>query len=652
MRFSSSLTQFLAQVLLEIGAVGVDGGLRAQWIVDIRCEGGGWGEGTAAGGAAGPATGAAAGPAAGAAAGPAAGVAAGPAACAAADPATCAAAGPAAGRMGGGREERKVGGGGGGGGGNDVMGEAGGRVLLLASLQMPLMMLLWVGTRRTALWQIRAREEWIWARKVQIWSRDLVALSVDLVARRADLVARSADLDARNADLDAQNADLVTKCADLGEGGVDMGAGGVDLGAGGVDLGAGVANLSARRADLGDGRADLGAGRADLSAGRSDLGAGRADLGAGRSDLGAGVADLDIGKPGFVFNTRVRITRTLFRGQLTRLTGNHTALAACLPMAATKSQLTRLTGNHTALAACLPMAATKSQLTRLTGNHTALAACLPMAATKSQVLEAYGNNQSPVLVVGDLVNIHFTEWPESDAALDLPFERSSECPTALLIKPATAMFFAAELFVRETFQRERFIGMHWRRGDFKAYCFWHGPKNACYFPVQQVAYWVYRKMRELGINNLFLATNAKHAEVRVCATNAKHAEMTDCKFYILLVFPSFSPSSSRPHLLTILCSLLTHIRPSSKPPAGGANSVAKPNVRLQAKCRAVTIRPREKQGEMDATHSTIDYRPHGAYSCGFRKADLCTVAHFLGICGVDLFHGYPTIAAWLTGGQL
>ncbi|CAI5518221.1 unnamed protein product [Closterium sp. Naga37s-1] len=182
---------------------------------------------------------------------------------------------------------------------------------------------------------------------------------------------------------------------------------------------------------------------------------------------GDGEALRKIGKPGFVFNTRVRITRTLFRGQLTRLTGNHTALAACLPM----------------------------------------------AATKSQVLEAYGNNQSPVLVVGDLVNIHFTEWPESDAALDLPFERSSDCPTALLIKPAAAMFFAAELFVRETFQRERFVGMHWRRGDFKAYCFWHGPKNACYFPVQQVAYWVYRKMRELGINNLFLATNAKHAEL-------------------------------------------------------------------------------------------------------------------------------------------
>ncbi|CAI6003592.1 unnamed protein product [Closterium sp. NIES-64] len=190
---------------------------------------------------------------------------------------------------------------------------------------------------------------------------------------------------------------------------------------------------------------------------------------------GDGEALRKIGKPGFVFNTRVRITRTLFRGQLTQLTGNHTALAACLPM----------------------------------------------SATKSQVLEAYGNNQSPVLVVGDLVNVHFTQWPESDAALDLPFERSSVCPTALLIKPAAGMFLAAELFVRktfkgerfigmhwrrgsaalqaaagmflaaerfvrDTFQRERFVGMHWRRGDLKAYCFWHGRNNACYFPVQQV----------------------------------------------------------------------------------------------------------------------------------------------------------------------
>ncbi|GJP43366.1 hypothetical protein CLOM_g2839 [Closterium sp. NIES-68] len=182
---------------------------------------------------------------------------------------------------------------------------------------------------------------------------------------------------------------------------------------------------------------------------------------------GDGEALLKIGKPGFVFNTRVRITRTLFRGQLTQISGNHTALAACLPM----------------------------------------------AATKTQVLEAYGSNPSRVLVVGDLVNVQFAEWPEAEAALDLPFKRSDKCPTALLIKPAGAMFLAAELFVREAFQGEPFIGMHWRRGDFKAYCFWHGPKNACYFPVQQVAYWVYRKTRELAINNLFLATNAKHAEL-------------------------------------------------------------------------------------------------------------------------------------------
>ncbi|CAI7863160.1 unnamed protein product, partial [Closterium sp. NIES-53] len=34
------VAQLLAQVLLEIGAVGADGGLRALRIVDIRCEGG------------------------------------------------------------------------------------------------------------------------------------------------------------------------------------------------------------------------------------------------------------------------------------------------------------------------------------------------------------------------------------------------------------------------------------------------------------------------------------------------------------------------------------------------------------------------------------------------------------------------------------
>ncbi|CAI7854745.1 unnamed protein product [Closterium sp. NIES-53] len=373
------VTQFLAQVLLEIGAVGADGGLRALRIVDIRCEGGritrgrgidarvggdrssgsggghglnsttflednrakvvatdhnrgeenldrvsagvpisrgGWGEGTAAGGAAGPATGAATGPAASAAAGPAAGAAANPAAGAAAGlaagaaagPAAGAAADPAAGRMGGGREERKV--------GEDAADDAAmgrdeegspvadpstGGVDLGAESADLVVRYADLGAQSADLdvrnadlvarsADLDARNADLVARRADLgaqsvdldaWNADLVALSADLVAwnadpvaRSADLVVRSADLDARNADLDAQNADLVTKCADLG-------AGGVDLGAGGVDLGAGVADLSARRADPGAGRADLGAGRADLGAGRSDLGAGRADLGAG-----------------------------------------------------------------------------------------------------------------------------------------------------------------------------------------------------------------------------------------------------------------------------------------------------------------------------------------------------------------------------------
>ncbi|GJP45961.1 hypothetical protein CLOM_g5298, partial [Closterium sp. NIES-68] len=96
--------------------------------------------------------------------------------------------------------------------------------------------------------------------------------------------------------------------------------------------------------------------------------------------------------------------------------------------------------------------------------------------------------------------------------LDLPFKRSDKCPTALLIKPAGAMFLAAELFVREAFQGEPFIGMHWRRGTSRRTA--SGTAQECVLlPCAAGGLLVYRKTRELAINNLFLATNAKHAEL-------------------------------------------------------------------------------------------------------------------------------------------
>ncbi|CAI5962333.1 unnamed protein product, partial [Closterium sp. NIES-64] len=232
------------------------------------------------------------------------------------------------------------------------------------------------------------------------------------------------------------------------------------------------------------------------------------------SDGGSGMA---AGTPGVVFDTRVPVSHSLFR----------------------------------------------SPLVHLPPNTTTHAACLPMLASPQQVLRAWGSNPSPVLVVGDLLNLHVShahegtlrggatheppaqveenmdgetpqqspadgETPQQSPAdgttttitaqqqpfLDLPFRRSAACPSPLLLRPRPALLESAELLVGRLFGGRPFLALHWRRGDFKPWCFWRGPKHACFYPVHQVAHWVVERVRESGIQELFLATNAKLKEAQ------------------------------------------------------------------------------------------------------------------------------------------
>ena len=131
----------------------------------------------------------------------------------------------------------------------------------------------------------------------------------------------------------------------------------------------------------------------------------------------------------------------------------------------------------------------RGQICELPDDKTIYAACLPQTASLADVSRAFAGVPDRVLVVGDLVNVAISDWPELEASLDLPFVRAEGCEDAFVVRPAEVIFQAASAAQEEIFGGEPFVSVHWRRGDFKSYCFWHGPKNACFFPPKQVSSW-------------------------------------------------------------------------------------------------------------------------------------------------------------------
>ena len=126
------------------------------------------------------------------------------------------------------------------------------------------------------------------------------------------------------------------------------------------------------------------------------------------------------------------------------------------------------------------------QAVQLPEDRSVFAACLPVRAKLRSVVEAYSQVSDAVLVAGDLHSVHFADWREFEASVDLPFAREPACPDALLVRPAEGMFQAASLAQQELFGGEPYVSVHWRRGDFKEWCALHGAKDACYYPPRQV----------------------------------------------------------------------------------------------------------------------------------------------------------------------
>ncbi|CAI5494565.1 unnamed protein product, partial [Closterium sp. Naga37s-1] len=263
----------------------------------------------------------------------------------------------------------------------------------------------------------------------------------------------------------------------------------------------------------------------------------------------------------------VPVSHSLFRTPLVHLPPNTTTHAACLPMLASPQQVLHAWGSNPA-----PVLVVGAPL-NLHVSHLPSAFSPPLnPALTCQVLRAWGSNPSPVLVVGDLLNLHVShahegtltggatheppaqveenmdrETPQQSPAdgttttitaqqqpfLDLPFRRSAACPSPLLLRPRPALLESAELLVGRLFGGRPFLALHWRRGDFKPWCFWRGPKHACFYPVHQVAHWVVERVRESGIQELFLATNAKLKELQELTRNIARITPTSITFHRL-----------------------------------------------------------------------------------------------------------------------
>lgn len=154
-------------------------------------------------------------------------------------------------------------------------------------------------------------------------------------------------------------------------------------------------------------------------------------------------------------------------------------------------------------------------------------ACLPMVASLDNVLMVYQGSTADVLVVGDLVNIDIATKGRDNLVLrdragtrlvspawrEPPFVRTPYCPSNLTVQPDGSLLKAARGYIEEQFGSKKFAAVHWRRGDFKAFCFWHGPNQACFFPPKQVAHCLAESLKEIGITNIHLSTNGKRQEV-------------------------------------------------------------------------------------------------------------------------------------------
>lgn len=156
--------------------------------------------------------------------------------------------------------------------------------------------------------------------------------------------------------------------------------------------------------------------------------------------------------------------------------------------------------------------------------------CLGQKTSKQEFLEAYGGLTDRVLALGDLVTVEFTDnpvdYPQAGLEGSRPQESlpavqqggqpggREECLDVLRMVPARELVEAARTFRRELFREEDFVGIHWRRGDFAPFCFLKATyKDACFYSPAQAANCTARFLNDVGIRNVFLATNADSDEV-------------------------------------------------------------------------------------------------------------------------------------------
>lgn len=97
----------------------------------------------------------------------------------------------------------------------------------------------------------------------------------------------------------------------------------------------------------------------------------------------------------------------------------------------------------------------------------------------------------------------------------VPIERGAGyCRDPLALLPARELISASEQAQGAIVGAAPYLGIHWRRGDFGVYCFFHSAyPNACFYSPVQAGKCAFQVAQSLGLQGIFLATNAPEAEV-------------------------------------------------------------------------------------------------------------------------------------------
>eukprot|EP00271_Cylindrocystis_brebissonii_P021600 TRINITY_DN781_c0_g1_i1.p1 TRINITY_DN781_c0_g1~~TRINITY_DN781_c0_g1_i1.p1 ORF type:complete len:667 (+),score=25.01 TRINITY_DN781_c0_g1_i1:237-2237(+) len=131
------------------------------------------------------------------------------------------------------------------------------------------------------------------------------------------------------------------------------------------------------------------------------------------------------------------------------------------------------------------------------------------------LVSRFGDNPSTVLSFGDIYSLKSIQGlpPSFMGIFSEAFSHAQGCRQAVM--PSNGVLQAATKFMSRNLLEfeQRFVAAHVRRGDWWRHC-WKNKWEACWISLAKIGECLSKRMLQLGISTLFLASNANREEVR------------------------------------------------------------------------------------------------------------------------------------------